>query len=182
MVSTNGVANFEGCNIHENTASGDVCLHLELSLNLIPSPHWLCSLLTCVVAVLREFSCQIEPLDVTFHRPYEACDPALAACRAVASISHPTEWLTLKAAISMTTPLVLCACIFELALNFPPSRPNGMLTVGGVSSPVRAGPKHLFIGLAIHHLKPRRSRHGASCRQHNNLRAARATWPLGAGG
>ena len=32
-----GVANFEGCNIHDNTAS-DVCLHLELSLNLHPSP------------------------------------------------------------------------------------------------------------------------------------------------
>ena len=33
------------------------------------------------------------------------------ACRAVVSMS--TEWLTLKAAISMTTPLRLCACIFE---------------------------------------------------------------------
>ena len=35
------------------------------------------------------------------------------ACRAVASLSTPTEWLTLKAAISMTTPLLMCACTFE---------------------------------------------------------------------
>ena len=49
-------------------------------------------------------------------------DLALAACRAVvASMSVPTEWLTLKAAISMTTPLNGCFC------------PYGMLTVGGVS-------------------------------------------------
>ena len=46
-------------------------------------------------------------------------DLALAARRAVASMSM--AWLTLKAAISMTTLLVGCAC------------PNGMLTVGGVS-------------------------------------------------
>ena len=35
------------------------------------------------------------------------------ACRAVASLSGPTEWLTLKVAISMITPLDLCACIIE---------------------------------------------------------------------
>ena len=36
-VGTNGVANFEGCNIHDNTAN-NVCLHLELSLNFHLSP------------------------------------------------------------------------------------------------------------------------------------------------
>ena len=41
-------------------------------------------------------------------------DLALAARRAVASLSVPTEWLTSKAAVSMTTPLLTCACI----LNF----------------------------------------------------------------
>jgi hypothetical protein len=40
-------------------------------------------------------------------------DLALAARRAVASMLK--EWLTLKAAISMTTPLISCVCI----LNFP---------------------------------------------------------------
>ena len=36
-VHSNGVANFEGCNIHDNTADS-VCMHLELSLNFLPSP------------------------------------------------------------------------------------------------------------------------------------------------
>ena len=36
-VLVDGVANFEGCNIHDNTAS-DVCLHLELALNFHPLP------------------------------------------------------------------------------------------------------------------------------------------------
>ena len=35
------------------------------------------------------------------------------ACRAVASLSTPAESPTLKAATSMTTPLLMCACIFE---------------------------------------------------------------------
>jgi hypothetical protein len=39
-------------------------------------------------------------------------DLALAARRAVACMS--LEWLTLKAAISMTTPLIGCACILNL--------------------------------------------------------------------
>ena len=43
-------------------------------------------------------------------------DLALAARRAVASMS--TEWLTLKAAISMTTPLIECACILIFPLTF----------------------------------------------------------------
>ena len=30
-VHSNGVAHFEGCNIHDNTASKNVCWHLELS-------------------------------------------------------------------------------------------------------------------------------------------------------
>ena len=41
-------------------------------------------------------------------------DLALAAGRAVASMSETTEWLTLKAATSMTTPLILCACPDEM--------------------------------------------------------------------
>eukprot|EP00964_Phaeocystis_antarctica_P029594 scaffold16691_cov74-Phaeocystis_antarctica.AAC.4 len=47
-------------------------------------------------------------------------DLALAARRAVASISiTTTQWLPLKAAISMTTSHQLgSACIFELSLNF----------------------------------------------------------------
>jgi len=36
-VLVDGVANFEGCNIHDNTAY--VCLHLELPLNFHPSPR-----------------------------------------------------------------------------------------------------------------------------------------------
>ena len=36
-VDSGGVANFEGCNIHDNTADF-VCLQLELSLNFHPSP------------------------------------------------------------------------------------------------------------------------------------------------
>ena len=36
----NGVANFEGCNIHDNTATYYVCLHLELPLNFHPLPRW----------------------------------------------------------------------------------------------------------------------------------------------
>jgi hypothetical protein len=84
------VANFEGCNIHDNTAEW-VFLHLELFLNLHPSPLWM------------------------------ELDLALAARRAVASLSVPTEWQTLKAAIYMTTLRQMCAC------------PYGMLTVVGAS-------------------------------------------------
>jgi hypothetical protein len=57
-------------------------------------------------------------------------DLALAARRAAASMSTEshTEWLTLKAATSMTTPLsILCACILKLSLNLPPS-PQWRLT------------------------------------------------------
>ena len=45
-------------------------------------------------------------------------DLALATRRAVASMSK--AWLTLKAAISMTTLLIMCACILN-SLNFHPS-------------------------------------------------------------
>ena len=38
-VHSGGVANFEGCNIHDNTVT-IVCLQLELSLNFQPSPRW----------------------------------------------------------------------------------------------------------------------------------------------
>jgi hypothetical protein len=50
------------------------------------------------------------------HCPYPMeLSLALAARRPVAFLLHPTEWLTLKAATSMTTPLFLCAC----TLNSP---------------------------------------------------------------
>ena len=35
-----GVANFEGCNIHNNTAYNSVCSPSALALNFHPSPHW----------------------------------------------------------------------------------------------------------------------------------------------
>ena len=37
-VSSDGVANFEGCDIHDNTAYY-VCLPSALALNFHPSPH-----------------------------------------------------------------------------------------------------------------------------------------------
>ena len=44
------------------------------------------------------------------------------ACRAVASLSRATEWLTSKAVISMTTPLEFCVLAsLNLSLNFHPS-------------------------------------------------------------
>ena len=45
-----------------------------------------------------------------------------------------------------------------------------------------AGQEHLYNWLYIDHLKLRRWGHGASRWQHDNLRAARGAWPLGAGG
>jgi hypothetical protein len=44
-VWSSGVANFEGCNIHDNIAD-DVCLHLELALNFLPVPQWRLTLLS----------------------------------------------------------------------------------------------------------------------------------------
>ena len=38
-VASNGVANFEGCDIHDNTAYY-VCLPSALALNFHPSPQW----------------------------------------------------------------------------------------------------------------------------------------------
>ena len=38
FVSSNGVANFEGCNIHDNTAYSVRTCIFELSLNFHPSP------------------------------------------------------------------------------------------------------------------------------------------------
>ena len=52
-------------------------------------------------------------LDISSIAPMEHYALRFLACRVVASLSGPTEWLTLKAAISMTTPLLRCACIFE---------------------------------------------------------------------
>ena len=51
--------------------------------------------------------------DISSIAPMERYALHFLACRAVASWSTPTEWLTLKAAISITTPLLMCACIFE---------------------------------------------------------------------
>ena len=82
-VDSGGVAYFQDCNIHENTASY-VCLHLRTFLELS----------------------SIAPMELNL---------ALAIRRAVASMLTSVEWLTLKAATSMTTPLIMCACI----LNFP---------------------------------------------------------------
>ena len=52
------------------------------------------------------------PCDISSIAPL-GTDLALVTGRAVESMSP--EWLSLKAAISVTTPLLLCACI----LNFP---------------------------------------------------------------
>jgi len=57
-------------------------------------------------------ACLLNLCDISFIAPMD-CDLTLAARRAAASMSK--EWLTLKAATSMTTPLLMCACI----LNFP---------------------------------------------------------------
>ena len=39
LVASNAVANFEGCDIHDNAAD-HVCLPSALALNFHPSPHW----------------------------------------------------------------------------------------------------------------------------------------------
>ena len=80
-----GTATLINSNVYENEASGSVCSLFEPSMTFHPSPLWM------------------------------ELDLALAARRAVASMSDPTEWLTLKAAISTKTLRDLCACI----LNFP---------------------------------------------------------------
>ena len=56
---------------------------------------------------------RLSVLELSSIAPMERYALRFLACRAVASLSGPTEWLTLKAAISMTTPLVMCACVFE---------------------------------------------------------------------
>ena len=38
-VYSNGVANFEGCNIHDNTADS-VCSPSALAQTFLPSPRW----------------------------------------------------------------------------------------------------------------------------------------------
>ena len=43
LVDNSGVANFESCNIHDNSnnTAAFVCLHsLNIPLNFHPSPHW----------------------------------------------------------------------------------------------------------------------------------------------
>ena len=66
-VSSDGVANFEGCDIHDNTAYY-VCLPSALALNFHPSPHWNADF--CYVRYLAgcELSRESNPC-VTFHRP-----------------------------------------------------------------------------------------------------------------
>ena len=84
-----GTATLINSNVYENEALSSVCSLFEPSVTFHPLPLWM-----------------------------EELDLALAARRAVASLS--TEWLTLKAAISTTTLLILCACILNF-LNFHPS-------------------------------------------------------------
>ena len=55
------------------------------------------------------------------HKPPWSLTSLSRLHRAVASMSIPTEWLTFKTATSMKTPLVMCACIFELSLTFHPA-------------------------------------------------------------
>ena len=63
--------------------------------------------------------------DISSIAPMERYALHFLACRAVASWSTPTEWLTLKAAISMTTPLLMCACIFEPFPELSSIAPHG---------------------------------------------------------
>ena len=82
------------------------CLHFELSATFPPS--LVLTFAMCAVAV-GELSCESNPC-VTFHiAPIEHYARRFLACRVVASLSGPTEWRTLKVAISMITPLDMCA-------------------------------------------------------------------------
>ena len=65
FVESGGGANFEGCNIHDNTADY-VCLHL----NFPPSPHWNADVCYVRFVAVGELSCESNPrIYVTFHRP-----------------------------------------------------------------------------------------------------------------
>ena len=70
-------------------------------------------------------------LNISSIAPMERYALQFLACRAVASLSEMAcravawillgEWLTLNTAISMRTPLLMCACIFELSRIAHPS-------------------------------------------------------------
>ena len=87
--------------------------------------------------------CLLNLLQHFLQRPMERYALHFLACRAVVSLSTPTEWLTLKAAISMTTRLLTCACIFEPFPELSSIAPLVMLTVDGVlwQSGVSSGAK-----------------------------------------
>ena len=71
---------------------------------------------TNVYSNQANYVCSPFQLSLNFHpSPLWSLTSPLAARRAVASMSITEEWLTLKAATSMTTPLLMCAC----SLNFP---------------------------------------------------------------
>jgi hypothetical protein len=97
------VANFEGCNIHDNTADY-VCLHLEL-----PELSSIALGLTLELTGCCDFGvavCEYSHFEPSATFPpwplWMELDLVLAAHRAVASML--AEWQTSKAAISMTTP------------------------------------------------------------------------------
>ena len=56
---------------------------------------------------------QVEPMHVAFHRPDGTLRAPLYGLQGGGVFVDSTEWLTLKAVTSMTTPLLMCACIFE---------------------------------------------------------------------
>ena len=90
-------------------------------------------------------------LDMNSIAPMEL-DLVLAARRAVASMS--AEWLTLKAATSMTTQLVyMCACIFELSLELSSIAPLERYACSWLA--VWRGTLHLGHGNADRHQRLR---------------------------
>ena len=83
----NGMATLTNTHVYSSYSGSDVC-----------SPS----------ALLPGFG-----LDSSSITPVERYALRFLACRAVASKLKTMQWLTLKAAVSMTTPLLLCACSFE---------------------------------------------------------------------
>ena len=64
---------------------------LLLFLSVYPAPHWYAHCLRCVVAVWSEFSRQIEPTHVTFHRPAETLRVLMVGRRAGDSTSRARQ-------------------------------------------------------------------------------------------
>jgi len=84
-----GTATLINSNVYENEASTSVRSLFEPSMTFHPSPLWM------------------------------ELDLALVVDRAVASMSIATEWLTLKAATSTTTPrLIMCVRILIFPCTF----------------------------------------------------------------